>query len=86
MRATWTLTINGTTYNIGENAYPCYRSHNSDGWQMTEPDSWIAQPAWTDNGDRYILWYYIADANTDLDEIDYDTPDDIELVETAEKD
>ena len=86
MRATWTLTINGTTYNISENAYPCYRSHNSDGWQLTEPNNWVAQPAETDNGDKYILWYYISDTNADLDTIDYDTPDDIELVGPAERD
>lgn len=86
MKATWTLTVNGTTYNISDNAYPCYRSHNSNGLQMAEPNNWVAQPAETDNGDKYILWYYIADTNTELDAIDYDTPDDVELVETAARD
>lgn len=46
--------------------------------QATEPNNWVACKATGNDGREYTAWYYVTDPNeTELDEIDYDNPDDI---------
>lgn len=53
-----------------------YRSH-INGMQATEPNNWVACNATGSDGKDYTAWYYVADTDIELDEIDYSEPDDI---------
>lgn len=53
-----------------------YRSH-VNGNQLTHPDNWVACRATGSDGNEYTAWYYVADTDIELDEIDYRNPDDV---------
>ena len=62
---------------LGDEADLSYRSH-INGMQASEPDNWVACKATGSDDKDYTAWYYVEDTNMELDNIDYDNPDDIE--------
>ena len=54
-----------------------YRSH-INGMQALSPNNWVACDATGSDGNHYTVWYFVKEPNeTELDEIDYEEPDDI---------
>lgn len=65
------------TITLGNEADFVYRSH-INGMQASEPDNWVACKATGSDGKEYTAWYYVTDPDEiELDEIDYENPDDI---------
>lgn len=61
---------------IGEADF-VYRSH-INGMRTTAPNNWVACKATGSDGKDYTAWYYVTDPDeTELDEIEYENPDDI---------
>ena len=65
---------------LGDDAEYTYRSH-INGMQCTEPNSWVLVTGYDVNEEEtyYDVWYYVPDANTSLDEIDYENYWDIKM-------
>ncbi len=73
------IEVNSTlsiTLGAGEADYT-YRSH-INGMQVSEPNKWVSCAGTGGDGKNYTAWYYVEDTNMELDNIDYDNPDDIE--------
>lgn len=74
----WTLTINGKNYTMNDEADYEYRSHIGS-WTANYPNNWVACHGKDENGDEVTAWYNVENPEeTDFDEIDYNSPDDIE--------
>ena len=79
-----TITIDNKEYTIINDAHPEYRSDRNDA------EHWVAMDI-VDNSDvdeygdphQFIAWYYVPemyDEDFELDQIDYDEPDDLQDV------
>ena len=55
-----------------------YRSH-INGMQTVKPDNWVSVEGQGNDGKPYKAWYFVEDFdNTDLEDINYEEPADIE--------
>lgn len=65
------------TVTLDGDAEYTYRSH-INGMQTIKPNNWVSCNAKGNDGENYTAWYFVSNPNeTELDEIDYENPDDI---------
>lgn len=71
------LEINDTlSITLGDADY-VYRSHINR-MQAISPNNWVACESIGSDGNHYTAWYFVKEPDeTELDEIDYEEPDDI---------
>lgn len=73
----WTLTVNGKSYTMQNEADYEYRSH-IEGMAVNSPDNWVANHGVDEDGSEIVAWYFVENPDeTALDEIVYDEPSDI---------
>ena len=83
-----TITINNKEYTITNDAHIEYRSGNGVTGYFSDPYRWAAMEIADEsdidefgNPHQYIAWYYcpeMDDEGFELDQIDYDEPDDLQ--------
>lgn len=60
-----------------------YRSH-ANGWQLQNPDNWMAATAIDKEENEYIVWYYIDDSHINDEDLsgacDWSSPSDIQAI------
>lgn len=76
-----TVTFEGKEYALTRQAEFEYRSHNSKGFQLQEPNNWMIATAIDTNGNEYTVWYYIDDEHINdedmSDATDWENPSEV---------
>ena len=76
-----TITFGGREYALINQAEFEYRSHNSNGFQLTEPNNWMSAVAIDTNENKYAIWWYIDDEHIndeDMSDVcDWENPNEV---------
>ena len=76
-----TVVYKGKEYALTSQAEFEYRSHNTKGFQLTEPNNWMIATAIDTDGNEYTVWYYIDDEHINdedmSDACDWENPSEV---------
>lgn len=64
-----TVIFEGKEYALINQAEFQYRSHNSNGFQLQEPDHWMSAVAIDTDENEYTVWWYIDDEHINDEDI-----------------